>query len=144
MTVKYARYTYYRNEISKLTRISEKLYYHESFNNNLNNLKKTRKGINGLLSCKKKSYMTIIINNLKQPHTNTTTNLKSHIPNILNEHFTSIGPSLANKLPPFDKHFIGYLDKKSPVTTFFFTPIGPKEFKYLEIPSMPQNKSFGF
>ena len=35
------------------------------------------------------------INNLKQPHTNTITNLKSRIPNILNEHFTSIGPSLA-------------------------------------------------
>ena len=35
MTVKYARYTYYRNKITKLTRISEKLYYHESFNNNL-------------------------------------------------------------------------------------------------------------
>ena len=40
-----ARYKYYRNEISKLTRISKKLYYHEFFNNNLNNLKKTREGI---------------------------------------------------------------------------------------------------
>ena len=83
------------------------------------------------------------INNLKQPHTHIITNLKSRIPNILKEHFTSIGPSLANKLPPFEKHFIEYLDKKlkkSPVTSFFFTPITPKEIKF----SMPQNKSYGF
>ena len=84
------------------------------------------------------------INNLKQPHTNISTNSKSRIPNILNEHFTSVGPSLANKLPPFEKHFTEYLDKKkSPVTSFFFTPISPKEIK-LEILSMPQNKSYGF
>ena len=142
MSGNHARYKYYRNEISKLTRISKKLYYHEFFNYNLNNLKKTWEGINGLLSRKKKTYMTI--NNLKQPYSNTTANLKSRIPNILNEHFTSIGPSLANKLPPFEKHFTEYLDKmKSPVTSFFFTPISPKEIK-LEILSMPQNKSYGF
>ena len=75
-----ARYKYYRNEIIKLTRISKKLYYHEFFNNNLNNLKKSWGGINGLVSRKKKTYMKI--NNLKQPHTNTTTNLKSRIPSI--------------------------------------------------------------
>ena len=86
------------------------------------------------------------INSLKQSHTNITTNLKSRIPNILNENFTGIGPSLANKLPPFEKHFTEYLDKlkKSPVSSFFFTPIlSPKEIK-LEILSMPQNKSYGF
>lgn len=72
MSGNHARYKYYRNEISKLTWISKKLYYHEFFNNNLNNLKKTWEGINELLSRKKKTYMTI--NNLKQPHTNTITN----------------------------------------------------------------------
>ena len=40
-----ARYKYYRHEISKLTRISKKLYYHEFFDNSLNNLKKTWEGI---------------------------------------------------------------------------------------------------
>ena len=85
---------------------------------NLNNLKKTWQGINGLLSRKKKTDMTI--NNLKLPHTNITTNLKLRIPNILNEHFTSIGPSLANKLPPFEKHFTEYLDKKSHPFLFSF------------------------
>ena len=84
------------------------------------------------------------INNLKQPHTNITTDSKPRIPNILNEYFTSVGPSLANKLPPFEKHFTEYLDKKkSPFTSFFFTPISHKEIK-LETLSMPQNKSYGF
>ena len=55
------------------------------------------------------------INNLKQPHTNATTNLKSRIPNILNEPFTSIGPSLANKLPLLRN--TEYLDKE--VTRYF-------------------------
>ena len=68
---------------------------------------------------KKKTYMTI--ENLKQPHTNTSTNLKLRIPNNLNEQFSSIGFA-------FDKHFIEYLDKKkSLVTSFFFTLISPKE-----------------
>ena len=67
------------------------------------------------------------INNLKQPHTNTITNLKSRIPNILNEHFTSSGPSLANKLPLFEKHFIEYLEKKkSPVTSFILYANNPQ------------------
>jgi len=84
--------------------------------------------INVLLSRKKKTYM--IINYLKQPHTNITTNLKSRIPNILNEYFTNVGPSLANKLPPFEKHFTEYLDKKkSPVTSFFITSTSPIEVK---------------
>ena len=124
-----AQYKYYRNKISKLMQISKKLYYHEFFNNNLNNPKKTWGGINGLLRRKKKIYMTI--DSLKQPPSDIATNIKSRIPNILNEHFTSIGPDLANKIPPFEKHFTEYLDKgKSPVTSFFFTPIRPKEIKW--------------
>ena len=56
MSGNYAQYKYYRNEISKLTRItSKKLYFHEFFNNNLNNLKKTWEGVNGLLSRKEKT-----------------------------------------------------------------------------------------
>ena len=43
-------------------------------------MKRKSEGINGLLRRKKKTYM--IVNNLKQPHTNTTTNQKSRIPNI--------------------------------------------------------------
>ena len=80
-----ARYKCYRNEISKLTRISKKLYYHEFFNDNLNNLKTTWQGINGLLSRKKKTYMTI--NNLKQPHTSITTRFSLRFSGFTAQHF---------------------------------------------------------
>ena len=71
MSGDHARYKDYRNKISKLTRINKKkLYYHEFFNNKLNNLKKTWEGVNESLSRKKKTYRTI--NNLKEPHTNIT------------------------------------------------------------------------
>lgn len=81
---------------------------------------------------------------LKQPNSNTTTNMKSQIPNIMNEHFTGIGPTLANNLPTPKELFTEFLDKsKSPATSFFFCPISPNEVK-LEILSMSNNKSYGF
>ena len=60
-------------------------------------MQKTWEGINTLLNRKKRTSMKI--NCLKQPNSNTTTNMKSRIPNIMNEHFTGIGPTLANNLP---------------------------------------------
>lgn len=73
------------------------------------------------------------INCLKQPNSNTTTNMKSRVPNIMNEHFTGIGPTLANNLPRPKELFTEFLDKnKSPATSFSFCPISPNEVK-LEI-----------
>ena len=47
MSGNHARYKDYHNKISKSTRINKKkLYYHEFFNNKLNNLKKTLEGVN--------------------------------------------------------------------------------------------------
>ena len=93
-----------------------------------------------LLNRKKKTYMKI--NCLKQPNSNTTTNMKSRIPNIINEHFTGIGPTLANNLLTPKELFTEFLDKsKSPATSFFFCPISPNEVK-LEILSMSKNKSW--
>ena len=84
------------------------------------------------------------INCLKQPNSNTTTNIKSRNSNIMNEHFTGIGPTLANNLPTPKKLFTEFLDKnKSPATSFFFCPISPNEVK-LEILSMSNKKSYGF
>ena len=137
-----AQYKNYRNTISKLTRINKKQYYSQFFSNNLKNMQKTWEGINTLLNRKKKISMKI--NCLKQPNSNTTTNIKSRIPNIMNEHFTGIGPTLANNLPTPKKLVTEFVDKnKSPATSFFFCPISPNEVK-LEILSMSNNKSYGF
>ena len=134
MSGDHAQYKSYRNTISKLTRINKKKYYSQFFNNNLKNMQKTWEGINTLLNSKKKTSMKIIC--LKQPNSNTTTNMKSRIPNIMNEHFTGIGPTLANNLPTPKELFTEFPDKsKSPATSFFFCPISPNEVK-LEILSV--------
>ena len=142
MSGDHAQYKSYRNTISKLTGINKKQYCSQFFNNNLKNMQKTWEGINTLLNRKKKTSMKI--NCLKQPNSNTTTNMKSRIPNIMNEHFTGIGPTLANNLPTPKELFTEFLDKsKSPATSFFFCPISPNEVK-LEILSISNNKSYGF
>ena len=86
MSGDHAQYKNYRNTISKLTRISKKQYYSQFFSNNLKKVEKTWEGINTLLNRKKKTSMKI--NCLKQSNSNTTTNMKTRIPNIMNEHFT--------------------------------------------------------
>ena len=91
MSGDHAQYKNYRNTISKLTRISKKQYHSQFFSNNLKNVEKTWEGINTLLNRKKKTSMKI--NCLKQPNSNTSINMKSRIPNIMNEHFTGIGPT---------------------------------------------------
>ena len=130
-----AKYKDYRNKISLLTRLSKKQYFSKY-------LKGTWGGINNLLNPKKKQSVTISV--LKQPNSNSITNIKSRISNIMNERFANIGQNLAKQLPTPEKHFIEFLDKnKSPVSSFLFQPIKPNEVK-LEILSMPCNKSYGF
>ena len=64
------------------------------------------------------------------------------IPNILNEHFATVGQILANQLPLSPKCFTDFVRKcKSPVSSFF-QPITPVEIR-LEILSIPNNKSHG-
>ena len=96
MSVDYGQYKNYGNTISKLTRISKKQYYSQFFSNNLKTTQKTWEGINTLLNHRRRTSMKI--NCLKQPNSNTTTNMKSQIPNIMNKHLTGIGPTLANNL----------------------------------------------
>lgn len=105
-------------------------------------MQKTWEGINTLLNHKKKTSMKI--NCLKQSNSNTTTNMKTRIPNIMNEHFTGIDQTLANNLPTPKELFTEFLDKnKSPATSFFFCPISPSEVQ-LEILSMSNNIAYGF
>jgi hypothetical protein len=50
---------YYRNQISNLLRYSKKTYYSTYFNQNLNNLKNTWKGIKSIISIKSKNSNNI-------------------------------------------------------------------------------------
>ena len=57
----------------------------------------------------------------------------------MNEHFTGIGPTLANNHPTPEEFFTKFLDKnKSPATSFFCCPIYPNKVK-LEILSTSNN-----
>ena len=104
-------------------------------------MKKTWQGINKLLNnCNKYHKM---LTTLKDPNNNNqATSDPSLIPNILNEHYASVGTKLASKLPTKNNH-MDYLKKlKSPDSSFFSKPISPDDVKQ-EILSQPNNKLYG-
>lgn len=137
-----ARYKLYRNKLVGLIRSSKREYYSEYFNNNITNMKKTWEGINTLLHRKPKSSKRLSA--LKDPtNGNKITRNPSRIPNILNEHFASVGHKLASRLPSANYSFADYLAKsKSPQSSFLFRPITAAEVQ-LEILSIPNKKAHG-
>ena len=104
--------------------------------------KKTWIGINNLLNCKnKRNKLICALKDFK--NNNEVSRDPSCILNILNDHFATVGQTLANQLPSTAKCFTDFLGKcKSPVSSFFFQPITPAEIR-LEILSIPNNKSHG-
>ena len=66
----------------------------------------------------------------------------SRIPNIINEHFATVGNRLANNYRPIpQKHHLDYVDKcKSPISSFLFQPVLPEEL-LSEILLVPNDKS---
>ena len=105
-------------------------------------MKKTWIGINNILNRKtKKSKSISALKDFK--NNNEVSRDLTRIPNILDEHFATVGQKLANQLPSTSKCFTDVLEKgKSSVSSFFFQPITPAEIR-LEILSIPNNKSYG-
>lgn len=67
----------------------------------------------------------------------------SRIPNIINEHFATVGNRLADKLPFPQKHNLFHVGKcKSPTSSFFFQPVLPEVLRS-EILLVPNDKSYG-
>ena len=131
------KYKMYRNRICTLTRISKQQYYTKFFNDNLTNMKKTWEGINSILARKSKNSKPISF--IKDPDDNLMSNNPNRIANILNEHFASVGPKLANKLPSIQRNYFEFLNRSySPDTSFAFNLLTPTEVK-LEISRIPNN-----
>ena len=135
------KYKYYRNKISKLSRHSKSLYYNTFFESNLHNLKQTWKGINELISAKKKSKSNAI-NSINKPNSNIKTTNQHEISNILNKHFATIGHNLANKflnspLSPYDTYLGDPI-----LNSFYFNAVSSYEI-INEIQHIPENKSYG-
>ena len=65
------------------------------------------------------------------------------IATIISEHFSSVGPNLANKLPPAQHSCLDFLNvSNTPVTSFAFELVIPNEVKQ-EISRIPNGKSHG-
>ena len=134
------RYKFYRNKISKLIRISKKLYYHEYFTANLNNIKKTWQAINNLLYNKRKDPCGI--KSLKRLNDNRISDNPTEIVNIFNQHFASIGKKLTSSFPQSCKDFRDYLSAPKHHNSFYFNPIMPSEVVH-QIDSISTKKANG-
>ena len=132
----------YRNKICTLTRISKQQYYTKFFNDNLTNMKKTWEGIKSILA--RKSNNSKPISSIKDPDDNNSISSNpNRIANILNKHFASVGPKLANKLPSVQRNYFDFLNRSnSPDTSFAFNLVTPSEVKQ-EISRIPKNKPHG-
>ena len=135
------KYKMHRNRICTLTRISQQQYNTKFFKDNSTNMKKTWEGINSILGHKSKNSKTVSF--IKDPDDNSMSNNPDRIANILNEHFASVGPKLANKLPSVQRNYFEFLNRScSPATPFAFNLVTPSEVN-LEISRVPNNKSHG-
>ena len=99
-----ATYKLYRNKILTL-----KLYFHNYFQGNTNNLKRTWQGINDLINPKTKN--TKVITKMRHPQTQEISHDPLMNANILNSHFGSVGNRLASELPNSNRHFSNYLPR---------------------------------
>ena len=132
--------TYRRNKVLMLTRISKKMYFHKYFEDNLKNTKKVWEGINSLLGRKNNAHK--VITSLKCPQTKQVSYNTSEFPDIMNKFFSSVGHSLASKMPYPIKQFSEYLPQVNSPGSFFFNSVSSSEIE-LEIVTIPQNKAHG-
>ena len=102
-----ARYKHYRNKICTLIRLSRRRHYDTFFENNMANTKKTWVGINELLHRREKNLKAIsALKDFK--NRNKIVKDGSRIPNIISEHFATVGNRLATTCIscPFPKYII--------------------------------------
>ena len=97
------------------------------FENNMGNMKRIWQRINELLHRRKKNLKAISA--LKDLNNrNKIIKDGSRIPNILNEHFATMGNRLAHNLPTPQTHHLDNLVKcKSPTSSFLFHSVLPDE-----------------
>ena len=119
-------YKCYRNKILTLTRVSKKIYFHNYFQENLNNIKKTWEGINNLINRKKhkKSISTI-----KNPQTQGLSYDPLEQANILNAYFASVGHRIASNMQASNRRFSEYLPITDYHGSFVFKPVLTKEIE---------------
>ena len=107
------------NKIYRLPTISQKQFSFEYFNTNLNNMKEMWKGINDLLNRKNKKSKSILFPQGLQH--NRVIRDPTRIPNILNDHFATVGQRLASLIAQHKKALrISLLKLNHPIHPFSF------------------------
>ena len=93
------KYKQYRNLISTLLKRSKRLYFTKFFNDNLNNLKNTWKGIKNLISLKNVSHSSSSF-----IHYNKTVTSSFEIANAFNNYFSNIALDIQSSIK-YSKEF---------------------------------------
>ena len=130
------KYKTYRNSLSTLLKQSKK--YHNYFRNNINNIKKTWKGIKSIISLNTKEYESpkTILNNKGEYLTNP-----NDITNQLNNFFCSIAPTIQSNVKLNFKYFHHYLTEPCK-ESFLISPCTKNEILEI-ISSLDYNKAVG-
>ena len=89
----------------------------------MSNIEKTWTVINEFLFRRKKNLKTITA--IKDPNNKNKLLMdSSHIPNIVNEHFASVGGKLGSKIPSSQQNYLDFVNKNMfPMPSFFFQPL---------------------
>mgnify|MGYP001799793358 FL=1 len=127
-----------RNIISNLLKKSKQNHYTKFFNNNLDNLKSTWKGIKELInfgSTKTNPTIDLEINGEFETDTEV-------ISNHFNDYFSTIAHKLSDKIKPSKFSFDHYLNNPNP-NSFYIEPVTKEEILDYIKTTLKANKSTG-
>ena len=132
-------YNLFRNRITRELKKAKRDYYKTFFDNNINNMKKTWKGIKDILNLKSKDDQHIS----QIYHNNKTISNEKDIANVFNNFFTNIGTNLDSEIPKTNimKNPQTYLQNKVE-QSLILTPTTPSEVTSI-INSLDDSKSSG-
>ena len=134
---KKAVYNIFRNRVNREIKKAKKKYYQNYFETNLNNMKKTWKGIKEIIN----------INNNTGPqisqllYEDRQINSNEGMANAFNDFFTNVGPKLDEKIPKKPRDPKVYLKSKI-TSSFIISPTSPHEICEI-IGNLDDSKSSG-
>ena len=131
------KYMIIRTSIVFETNKSKRQYFETFFVNSSNDIKKTWSGIRSLVTLKSTSSSSVSSLTINQK----TISDPLTIANSFNEFFTTVGSSLAKKIPKSKKPFFRYLGNKIQ-NSFFLKPVQEQEIKKI-VMKLNSNKSVG-
>ena len=115
-------YTFYRNRIVSLLRLSKKLHYSRYFQSNSGNLRKLWVGVREVISSNSSKSDTVISLKLN----NSITSEPSIVCDAFNDFYSTIAEKVRSKIPFTRHHFSKWLLNRNP-NSFFTSPTSPAE-----------------